>query len=188
VANKTPSMPDFVEPHSIVFLDLEETVIDDWENGDLLLENIEKIAVFLNGKDITWKGQPDNYTSTATPLLNMRLGLMSWAVWDDVDKGKFNKRFRPHLEALLNRKFDDELVWSMNDWCAQLFKHSHLLLSKNDVFDIFGKEQFLFKFCQVHPLFKDNTVFLIDDVVEHQLTCKSFINRCTTQTCNIKKM
>lgn len=168
----------------MVFLDLEETVIDNWQDGNLLLANIDCIEEFINGRDKTFGG----VVAPGAPLVNMRLGLMSWAVWDAKDKAEFNSRFRPHLEHLLKRKFDDEIVWSMADWSRELCKFSNKLISKDDMFDMFGKVEVLFSLARKHSEFKGNRVFLIDDAVEHFLTQKSLDHQSVVEIRNINTM
>lgn len=146
----------------ILFLDLEETLIDDWSTGVLLTKNITAIQDFI-------------HSFPCNPVI----GLMSWAVWDERDKLTFNKKFRPVIEDALGWKFDDRFLWSMDDWCNQLFKASGKDISRDDLFDIFGKEEVLFMMSRRHKNFKGASVALIDDAVEHNLKWHSKTNDCS---------
>lgn len=153
----------------LVFLDLEETVIDNWENGWLLPAKIAIIKEML---------------SEVTPTI----GLMSWAVWDDKDKEKFNETLRPELENALGFKFDDRFLWSMNDWADQLFKFHGKVFSRQDLFDCFGKHEVLFMVSRCHPEFKGKRVALFDDTVEHCLNWNSQNNQCSVVMQNINEL
>lgn len=153
----------------IVFLDLEETLIDNWENGWLLPTNIATIK-------------------KAIGPANPKLGLMSWAVWDDKDKAKFNSDLRPELEEALGMAFDDEFVWSMDDWAKQLLEFRGKKISREDLFDIFGKEEVLFMVARCHPKMRHQNVILIDDVVEHNLALVAKANNCLVTILNIDCM
>lgn len=139
-----------------VFLDLEETLVDDWNSGLFMPRHMDCVKEFLANRP------------------GARVGLMSWAVWDERDKERFRKEFQPDLERNLNCTF--ELVWSMDDWAEELFKHSKKRLSRDDLFDMFGKHEVLFMLCRTHPLFRGEDVFLVDDAVEHNLSVKSVAN------------
>lgn len=152
----------------IIFLDLEETVIDDWHSGMLLPGNIAIIRELLQDND--------------------RLGLMSWAVWGDTDKGIFTRDFQSYLEDNLGHAFDPALIWSMDDWNTELFKATGLKLDRQDMFDMFKKEEVLFKLARFHPLFKNQVVALIDDAIEHDMTITVPATGCTVKFWNIKKM
>lgn len=181
------SVTEIQEPNPFVFLDLEDTVIKEWSsNPTFLIENLRKIDVFLNGRDIHFKAS--NYTSPATPMQNLKLGLMSWAVWNSDDKEMFNQELRPVLELNLKRKFDEDLIWSMDDWANELLKCSGKKLSREDLFDIFGKPEMLTNLARKHERFRNSTIFLIDDAYEHQMTFRSPANRCHVEFQNIYKM
>lgn len=153
----------------IVFLDLEETLIDNWENGWLLPAKIAIIKEML---------------SEFSP----KIGLMSWAVWDDADKVKFNIRLRPELEEALEASFDDDFLWSMDDWAKQLLALHGKRISREDLFDCFGKHEVLFMVSRCHPLFKGEHVVLFDDAVEHCLNWHSHMNDCRVLIQNIDEL
>lgn len=153
----------------IVFLDLEETLIDNWENGWLLPAKIAVIREMFTG-------------------VSPSIGLMSWAVWDDEDKAKFNSSFRPELEEALGMKFSDELVWSMHDWARSLLQYSGKHISREDLFDCFSKHEVLFMLSRCHPALKGEQVVLVDDAVEHCLNWHSHANDCRVLIQNIDEL
>lgn len=152
----------------LVFLDLEETLLDEWNSGLFLPRKLDCVRDFLK----------DNPGST--------VGLMSWAVWDDRDKARFEKEFRADLERNLECTF--ELVWSMDDWANEVFAHFNKKLSRQDLFDMFSKPEVLFALGRTHPLFHNQTVVLVDDAVEHKLTMTSPKNNCTVTLLNVDDM
>lgn len=155
----------------IVFLDLEETVIDEWGSDLLLPANIEAIRRLLQGNPV-------------------HLGLMSWAVWENErDKLKFTHDIQPYVEEALGFKFHPDLTWSMDDWAGEVFKHTGLTLDrKEDMFDMFKKEEVLFKLARHHPLFRGEMVILVDDAVEHDMTLRVPSRDCTVKFLNINNM
>ena len=150
----------------LILLDLEETVIEDWSNMSLMPRECMAIRSFLR---------------TCHP--GATIGLMSWAVWNDKDKALFNKHLRDELEAVLEVKFSDEWLLSMDDWAEMLFRHC----KKKLFFDCFGKQEVLFLASRFVPAFKDQFVLLIDDVVEHGLRWESPQNNCTVTMENVKE-
>lgn len=70
-----------------VFLDLEETVLNNWEDG--LLVNIDKVSAWLDKLNVT------------------KVHLFSFAVWNDKDKDRFNQEFKLPLEKALGVTFVD---------------------------------------------------------------------------------
>lgn len=147
---------------NILFLDLEETVINEWCRHPVFLRNnINKI------KDMFFsRGE------------NLALGIMSWAMWNDEDKAIFNAEIRPTLEDLLGMKFSDEFVWSMDDWARKLLIFNKKKISREDLFDIFGKEEVLFMLSKTCTDFTGKNIFLVDDAVQDGLQFQSFENKC----------
>lgn len=135
---------------AIVLLDLEQTVIDDWEQRNALTCNIERIAKFL---------QPDD-----------QLGLMSWAIWDGEDKHKFQTELQLSLEEALKKPFTQEFIFSMMDFSDIILKRKHKWVSKEDMFDLFGKEECLLQLLRLRHFAPGAEIFLIDDCVSHGLT------------------
>lgn len=155
----------------LVFLDLEETLVDDWSSQLLLTANVRVTRSFLK---------------TLPP--GTKVGLMSWAVWDERDKSLFNKDLRPFLEAELDVQFSDDFVWSMDDWAQEVFNSTGMKLSREDLFDVFGKHEVLFKLSRHSPKFEGHQVVLVDDVAEHMLKWDVPHNRCSATMLNVKEM
>lgn len=158
---------------TIVFLDLEETVIDTWHEGNFLEVGLSRTRKFLN------RLKKDGF--------DVKIGLMSWAVWNEEDKLKFNKVFREVLEAELDHKFDDKMVWSMDDWAGQIFKACGKKISRQDIFDLFGKEEILFRLCRDHH-WANTRLFLVDDRVSHGMSVVCHENNCHVFFLNINDM
>lgn len=152
----------------IIFLDLELTVIHSWEDPVVLMHNIERMR----------EGIP----------ANAEIGLMSWAVWNNKDKDKFNNTLRSEIEEALGHKFSDKFVWSMDDWCAELAKNSVKKLNREDLFDCFSKHEVLFMMSRCHPEFRNSNVVLIDDTVEHMLSWHSRSMNCHCITVNVAEI
>jgi hypothetical protein len=134
----------------IVLLDLEATVIDDWSSRNAMPENLEKIRSFLQPED--------------------KLGLMSWAIWDAEDKSTFQGDLQLLLEDAVEHAFTQEFIFSMSDFSDIILKHCRKWVSKDDMFDLFGKEECLLKLVRLGWFPENCEVILIDDVVDHNLT------------------
>lgn len=133
-----------------VFLDLEETVIDDISNANILEERCLQI------RDVLEHIKPD------------KIGVMSWAIWNDAERETFlNTCTKSRIEDHIGREIDDELIWSMADVRKHVLRVSGKQFSQEDLFDIFGKEECLNLLFRKH-FFKTDVV-LIDDTVSHQL-------------------
>lgn len=159
----------------LVFLDLEETLIDNWEEMNLNLRGLRRTKAFLNELMMDSGMRPT-------------VGLMSWAVWDARDLSVFETKLRPFLEAELGFKFDNAFLWSMDEWCKQLFVSSRKKLERSDLFDIFGKEETLFRMSRFHQLFANREVFLVDDTVSHWLQVEVPKNGCIVTLLNVLEM
>jgi hypothetical protein len=184
-------MKDLTTRKNFVFLDLEETCIDDWSTATPLVQNLEKIDWFINGKEVIippFKKNQEPIVSPPAPMVNLHLGIMSWAVWDDVDKQLFLNLMREPIEKAIKRKFDDSLILSMADWADLVFECSGMRLSRHDMFDIYGKPDVLFMLMRKHPMFINSTTFLVDDAYEHQLTLTSHVRGAVVEFHNINDM
>lgn len=153
----------------IVLLDLEKTVIESWDEPFILWNNVDKIKHLLEE-------------------VQVKLGLMSWAVWDAKDKEIFNRTMRPGIEEALGLKFDDSLVWSMDDWAENVFKFHNKKVSRADLFDMFGKQEVLFVLSSCLPAFNGKNVLLLDDAVEHDRSFISHKNNCSVTIKNVLEL
>lgn len=163
------------EQNFIVLLDLEETLIKSWDEP-VWIPTGDNVTKFLHGE---WTGDP-------TPFQG-RMGLMSWAVWDEGDKRKFNEELRPELEERLRFKFSDELVFSMEDWASMVLEASGLKLERSDLFDMCKKEDVLFKL-RKHKLFHHTSTWLLDDAVAKFDIIQNIDNRSKFFIRNIKSL
>jgi len=136
-----------------VFLDLEETVIESWNNPDWLSLKADIIREVINVL------KRENTT--------VQLGLMSWAVWDDADKKVFNKKLREPIEQSLKLEFSDDLILSMDDWIQLVMVNSGMRLSRADVHDLSSKETILFWLRDAKHDFPTGSIILIDDAIKH---------------------
>ena len=83
-----------MERPTLVLLDLEETVVDDWQSRNFLFHKMERVKRFLE--------QFKPFT----------LGLMSWAVYDDADLRVFHDELE--AENSLNLLFVFKLILELN--------------------------------------------------------------------------
>lgn len=143
---------------TLVLLDLEETVVDDWQSRNFLWHKMERVKRFLE--------QFHPFT----------LGLMSWAVWDDGDLRVFHDELEGPLSEFFGSTF--EAAWSLDQWQNRLLKCKGLKAERKDMFDCFGKHETLFM-CRNDPLFANRRVLLVDDVVEHGLSFTTSNNNFT---------
>lgn len=163
--------------NNFVFLDLEETLIDNWYDFNLLPDLCAKVDRYIHGKA---------FYSDPTTLPRLHVGLMSWAVYDDRDKQMF-MNVKHHIEEKIGYKFDDNFVWSMDDWAKLVYMHRGLKLDRADMFELFSKREVLMALAN-HEVFFNSFVTLIDDRVEHQFLIQSRANRCSITLNNIKDM
>ena len=127
-----------------MFLDLEETVIDDWQRKNFI--NINKI------KNIIDDFNPDY------------LHIFSAAIWDINDVNEFNNELRDSLESILKRKVNCvvsmEHAKEFSNWVSCDISIQELLL------DI-GKFRLFIDYCKKN--FKNCHCILIDDMCDNEL-------------------
>jgi len=137
-----------------IFLDLEETVIDDWFSG-----------IFLNHKIDIIKSKIEKFSIEFQKEIaqdkNINLILFSAAVCNQEDLEKFNKDFKGELENKLGFNFKSEFIFS-NKNCFDLAKQNGIKpLNDDTIHDVFNwniKEEifnFLIKKNEVNILFDD---------------------------------
>jgi hypothetical protein len=145
---------------TLVLLDLEETLIDEWDSFTLV--NVAPVQRWVAGL----KSAAD---ATQVPV---RFGLFSFAVWNAGDLARFQKQ-RDFLESVFGFKFDDNLLWTVEDISKRVEKACRVhFVSKNDFFDFIGANKTLTMVSLVgnDPFFKGKNVVLLDDTVEHDAT------------------
>jgi len=128
----------------VVLLDLEETLIDIWHEGNFLDVGLDRTKKFLDELVLDGGVRP-------------RLGLMSWAIYNTRDKEAFDRRFRPTIEERLGVKFAEEHILTAPDW----------VLMCGLVDEGARKEEVLFWLANSRH-FMNTQVFLIDDRVPHR--------------------
>lgn len=134
----------------VVLLDLEETLIDIWGDGNFLDVGLDRTKKFLDELILDGGIRP-------------RLGLMSWAVYNTRDKEEFNRRFRPTIEERLGMKFAEEYILTAPDWALECGPDD-----ENELYnEIPSKEEVLLRLANSR-YFMNTQVFLIDDRVSHR--------------------
>ncbi len=141
-----------------IFFDLEETLIESWHDHTWLTHKVERIKKFIS------RIHQENNA--------IQFGLMSWAVWNDVDKKQFQEKLQLWIEEQMKITFNEELILSIDDWCILVMREAGLRLSRQDIFDIGNKETVLF-WLRNAKTFPTGNIFLIDDAVEHNNTITS---------------
>lgn len=131
----------------LVLADLEETLIQEWSNPLLIPGRISIIRDHLQQHPTA------------------QLGLMSWAVWDSRDLDIFNRTLRPILEQELGHNFDERWTLSMDEWGQEMFTHARKRLDRDEMFDLFGKEDVFLILARRHPEWLGRQIFLFDDAV-----------------------
>lgn len=127
-----------------IWIDLEDTVIDNWSSGYLLHLNVEKIKTFLNEK------KPH------------RINIWSFAIWYEKQKLDFiNSGMKESIECALESLIDQ--YPSIEEMRALVYDFEHIhYQDTNDFILLNGKAWSFIKFAS---LFSDTEFFLIDDSV-----------------------
>lgn len=138
-----------------IYLDLEETVIDDWFTQSFLNNKIEKIKIII--KKLSEKYNTD-----------INLILFSAAVCDDNDIKEFETYIKPLLEKKLQLQFQEYFIFS-NKNIFELAKRNKISVLPNDtIHDIFRnniKEEVFNLWCKGSK----GINVLIDDTVENKI-------------------
>ncbi len=131
-----------------VFLDLEQTVIDSWDNP--LLMNVEKIRDTLDLLSVT------------------EVGIFSFAIWNDEDKVDFEKRgIKLAIENALNVKITQ--ILTIPQIAKEIFWKTGMQLELTEFITLWGKQRAFIDWAMVthQKTDKDTTIVLIDDVVQN---------------------
>lgn len=167
---------------TLALLDLEETLIESFDDALILEGNIRKITEHLCGL-------VGAFVDPASTLDNLRFNWMSWAIWDWSEK---ECEVVGDVMTVLNRDHGWDMhprMWmnmglSMEWWVDALMKCEGLRVERQEIPQIFTKQDMLLK---TRRLFSDfDRVILFDDTVEHGLTIRS--KHCTIEFQNIKEM
>lgn len=130
---------------NLFFIDLEQTIIESWDNPALI--NVNKIRSWLIANRAT------------------SVSIFSFAIWDDKDKRKFDDELRPRIQSALDLPV---MMWpSVQDMMRADFNHTGVRFEEGHAVSEFiqlrGKEQGFFNF--VCNRFDFTRAVLIDDVV-----------------------
>lgn len=139
-----------------IFLDLEETLIDDWRHGNWLSNQTDAILSLIQTRMIE-----------INPF-ETSLGLMSWAVENFDDKLSFMRRFSHTIENHFDLKFQSHNVLSVSDWRIMINRISGINFSNDDFNDFATKENVLFWLRNAHEsILPEGFIILVDDTVSH---------------------
>jgi hypothetical protein len=134
----------------MLFLDLEETLIDDWHTKNILHLQIQKIK-----KEII---EPHSFDSAV---------LFSFAVWDEEEKNHFDIFLKEKLEELLGITIT---VQTMEQVFEKVLKKNGITGERREFSDIFLFNAKFQLFSDWIKLMKENNILaiLVDDTVEDQ--------------------
>ena len=152
---------------NLVLLDLEETLIESFTLSHILPYNIAKVEHFLS----TLEG-------------DTKLGLMSWAIWEwsQVEKALFDEVSEQLTAKGITQEFDPDFLLTIKDW-------EHFLqdaIGSTKVPLAIDKPELLFRARSSKAFNPYTNVFLIDDMVEHNLVVTS--KHITLTVLNISSM
>lgn len=149
-----------------IFLDLEETIIESWDNP--LLTNISKVKAFIHNQ------QKEKEFKV--------ISIFSFAIWNDIDRAVFHQSIKDSIETALDVRV--EQVISVKQ-ISELFNKVHKLhLSTTDVISILGKSNAFFEWCKFSETLN---CCLIDDVVANEILFNKDSGRLL-ETININKL
>lgn len=147
-----------------VFLDLEETVIDNWDNAALV--NTTKVKDWLASLGVS------------------KVRLFSFAVYDQRDKDRFNTLLKPFLERVLEVEFLDSP--SVDDFqVADTLVTGLHWDSRHDFIQVRGKLDAFRSWCK-HKFDKQHNI-LLDDAVPNA-TWKNDDSGLVLQYVNVDKL
>ena len=147
-----------------LFLDLEGTIIDEWDS-----------PFIINEKEINRFISSSNYDT---------FGIFSYAIHNDSDRKIFDRDIKPVIDKILDIEIDPSLIWTPFDVLKAWVEYKKVAGAEfNDVFTWTDKE---YGFgLLVRSKFKEGMFSLIDDTVEHTLFQK---DRLLIQTFNVGKV
>ena len=134
----------------VLFLDLEDTVIDNWSNG-----------YYANAVNTV---RVRNIIKAVRPT---EVRLFSYAVYNKSDVDMFNTVFREWLEDLLGIKFEDD-IFCVGDLFQMCKQDGVFYESIHDCMSLLGKAHGFQRFIEMSPKYKDCVITLVDDVVTNK--------------------
>lgn len=154
--------------NTILLLDLENTIIWDWTDDPRLM-----CARFPVLKE--W------VCSQLGP--QTRVGLLSWAVWDDRDVEIFNTRgIRNDIELTHKFKFDDELILTRDNLLIKFREWLKMpFLDASDFTSFMNKRRIAEEIWLQEFAIPDTKVILFDDTVPNIVITHSTISNCSLE-------
>lgn len=140
---------------AVLFLDLEETVIDHWNSRTLLMKELHFIKQAIEFRNANHE-QPF-----------VELGLFSYAVDNDKDLAVFEEELRKPIEDILGLKFNPKYLLTI-ETIKKLYTNATglVFIEYTDFRDFCGDKAFTF--FRIAPVVLEDSVkaaFLIDDLV-----------------------
>lgn len=133
----------------IVFLDLEDTVIDEFDKvGFASLVNIVPVRNFIAAE------APD------------AVRLFSFALWSEHCIKQFGMFFESRLTQALQVQFDLEDTFTTEKLFKLCRRHGHVFEDERECRLFHGKDYGFQRFIEMSPQFDDTEVVLVDDAVE----------------------
>lgn len=133
----------------ILFLDLDDTVIDEfWREDQAQLQNIAAVRAFIEAE------RPD------------AVQLFSFALGDDTSVQCFKAAFEARLALALGITFDLENVFTTEKLFRLCRRHGTVYDSELECMLFHGKELGFQRFIEMSPEFSNTEVVLVDDSVE----------------------
>jgi hypothetical protein len=148
-----------------VWLDLEETIINNFDDG-LFLGHVYKIKKWLDQKEIK------------------EVNIWSFAIWDDKDIKSFEFRLKEEIELALGRPI---ISYPSVEQMQKLVYHYESIEydSRSDFMQLNGKRWSFIKYCLGNQYsFEANECVLIDDAVPNQ-TLVDYDRNLTIQLINV---
>lgn len=131
--------------NNILFLDLEETVIEEWGNPFLI--NIPWLRKFIRKEEFT------------------DFGIFSFAISNERDSRHFHTRLKDGIQDSLGIEFNKDLVTTTQDMKSIIAKRRRILPSKfsdQDFSDFFLKDTAFLEFAST---FENTKLTLVDDTI-----------------------
>jgi hypothetical protein len=125
-----------------VWLDLEETIINNWDDGRLI--NVTKIRKWLDILEVE------------------EISIWSFAIWNDKDIKSFEWMMKEEIEVALRRRIVD--YPSVEAMRAYVYEYERIKYdSQSEFMTLNGKRWSFIKYCMVHQIGQHS--ILLDDAV-----------------------
>lgn len=131
--------------NKLIFLDLEDTVIDSWD-GNRLLVHLHQLRSFLRQHNAK------------------QIGIFSFAIWIEKDKIEFDT---VHFKGMIEKALDVEIIMfpSVQEMTKEIFWKHGTVFDMHETIAIWGKQRTFIDWCTlVRPA---NHCILVDDVIDN---------------------